>query len=114
MGLTKVPKLDSVLYVTEEDVGVGQTLGLVGLDVVMVAEGFDRIEGRLDTQVGVEPPVNQLKKLNRELDIPNSSSRPFEIGAGCGILCLGFEKTDTAESIDIEALIPNDPVRHFP
>ena len=111
MGLALVLELQHVLDAAEEPVGVGQHVGVVGVDVAALAELRERGQRAAHAQLRVHAAVDELQELGGELDVADPARPSLDVAvraAAPARLRLGphLEGAHVTELVDPERRAP--------
>jgi hypothetical protein len=94
VGLLVVQVLDAVLHLAQEDVGVGQGLGRLGLHQAAGGQLLQALERGAGADLRVLAAAHHLQQLDDELDLADAAARELDVvgplgpagGAALGLL----------------------------
>ena len=116
MDLLLVDELEAVLDGAQEAVGVGEPVGVVGVDVAglgQLGRASTRVVGA--AELGVEVPVHELQELHGELDVADAAGAALELPVGEPLaldlgLDPGLHRPQRAQVVGLERVGPQPPL----
>ena len=112
VGLSQVPELDPVFEISPEPVGGVEPGTILLTHESEVGQGLEGFECARLPQLRGESTMDQLEELDRELDVPDTTSRPLDVGRPRSRLRLLLQLAEAPQGVHVETLLPDHGLDH--